>query len=88
MGYGTPPAIRLCTRSDHPIRRHGHYGYGGRYWCCDFNSSLLSEDNMGHIERGWIVIFEGPEICKCNPAEVEQGVCILCGKPFPVGGAV
>jgi hypothetical protein len=29
-----------------------------------------------------------PERCTCNPAEVEDGVCVLCGKPFPVGGSV
>jgi len=28
------------------------------------------------------------QLCTCNPAEVEAGVCVLCGKPFPVGGAV
>lgn len=29
-----------------------------------------------------------PQRCACNPAEVERGVCVLCGKPFPVGGVV
>lgn len=29
-----------------------------------------------------------PETCKCSAAEVEAGVCALCGKPFPVGGGV
>lgn len=56
-----PPAIQICTRADHPAKRHGHYGYGGRSWCSDFGSPLLSEDNMGHIENGYIVIFEKPE---------------------------
>jgi len=28
------------------------------------------------------------EVCACNPAEVEHGTCLLCGKPFPVGGSV
>ena len=55
-----PPAIRICTQSDHPAKRHGHYGYGGRYSCTDFRSPLLGEANMGHVERGWIVIFEKP----------------------------
>jgi hypothetical protein len=32
--------------------------YGGGYWCSDFHSPLLSRDNGGHIERGWIIIFE------------------------------
>lgn len=26
--------------------------------------------------------------CACNPAEVENGACVLCGKPYPVGGGV
>jgi hypothetical protein len=26
--------------------------------------------------------------CTCNPAEVEDGICVLCGKPFPVGEGV
>ena len=52
------PAIRVCTQSDHPDRRHGHYGYGGGHWCSDFNSPLLSEENGGHIEGRYIVIFE------------------------------
>lgn len=30
----------------------------------------------------------GEETCTCNPAEVESGVCVLCGKPYPVGGSV
>jgi hypothetical protein len=60
MARGNPPAIRVCTRADHPAKRHGHYGYGGAHWCSDFRSPLLSEDNMGHVERGWIVIFEKP----------------------------
>lgn len=55
-----PPPIQICTHSDHPARRHGHYGYGGRYWCSDFNSPLLSEENMGHVRNGWILIFEKP----------------------------
>lgn len=29
-----------------------------------------------------------PQRCTCNPAEVERGACVLCGKPFPVGGVV
>lgn len=57
MAYGKPPAIRECAFPDHPARRHGHYGIGS-FWCSDFGSPLLSEDNGGHIERGWIVIFE------------------------------
>lgn len=61
MARGNPPAIRTCAQSDHPERRHGHYGYGGRYWCTDFRSPLLSEENLGHIERGWIVLFEKTE---------------------------
>lgn len=61
MARGNPPAIRTCDRTDHPARRHGHYGYGGRYWCTDFRSPLLSEENLGHIERGWIVLFEKTE---------------------------
>lgn len=28
------------------------------------------------------------EVCTCDQAEVEDGTCVLCGKPFPVGGAV
>ena len=54
------PAIQVCTRSDHPDGRHGHYGYGDRYACTDFNSPLLDEDNMGHVDGGYIVIFEKP----------------------------
>ena len=50
-----PPAIRTCTYPDHPKRRHGHYG---SFWCTDFNSPLLSRENGGVVERGWIVIFE------------------------------
>jgi hypothetical protein len=42
-----PKGATHCTRSDHPSRRHGHYGYGGRSWCADFGSPLLSEENMG-----------------------------------------
>jgi hypothetical protein len=30
----------------------------------------------------------GEECCTCNPAEVENGVCVLCGKRFPVGDGV
>ncbi len=55
---GPPPAIQVCTRADHPAKRHGHYGYGGRYACTDFNSPLLGEENMGFVERGWILIYE------------------------------
>ena len=58
MSYGQPPAIQVCRKSDHPAKRHGHYG--GGYWCSDFGSPLLSSDNGGHTERGWIVIFEKP----------------------------
>jgi hypothetical protein len=58
MAAGKPPAIRQCQHPDHPAKRHGHYGYGGAHWCSDFGSPALGEDNMGHIERGWIVIFE------------------------------
>ena len=54
-----PPAIRECTYSNHPARRHGHYL--GHYWCADFRSPLLSEENGGCVERGWIVIFEKTE---------------------------
>ena len=53
-----PPSIQTCTRSDHPDRRHGHYGPGGRYWCTDFNSPLLSPDNGGATSGRWILIFE------------------------------
>ncbi len=52
-----PPAIRECTQPDHPARRHGHYGHGP-YWCADFKSPHLAEENGGRVERGWIVIFE------------------------------
>ena len=69
MARGKPPAVRTCTRSDHPARRHGHYGYGGRHWCSDFGSALLSEDNMGDVERGWIVIFEKPDDTSTRPGE-------------------
>lgn len=34
------------------------------------------------------VLGPPPTRCTCNPAEVEQGACVLCGKPFSVGGAV
>ena len=54
----TPPAIQQCTRPDHPAKRHGHYGYGGKNWCSDFGSPLLSEENLGVIEGRYIVIFE------------------------------
>lgn len=60
MTRGNPPAIRTCTERDHPARRHGHYG-AGPYWCSDFNSPALSSDNGGHVERGWIVIYEKTE---------------------------
>ena len=53
-----PPAIQQCTHAEHTAKRHGHYGYGGRYSCTDFNSPLLAEENMGHVEHGYIVIFE------------------------------
>ncbi len=42
-----PAGTTLCRRDDHPARRHGHYGYGGTYWCSDFRSPLLDEANMG-----------------------------------------
>jgi len=29
-----------------------------------------------------------PSRCTCSPAEVDNGECVLCGKPFPVGGSV
>lgn len=61
MAKSKPPAIRECTRSDHPAKRHGHYGFGGVHWCSDFGSPLLGEGNMGHIENGYIVIFEKKE---------------------------
>lgn len=64
-----PPAIRQCTNPRHPARRHGHYGYGGRYWCSDFSSPLLSAENGGVIEGRWIVIFE-----KIEPGDPETGV--------------
>jgi hypothetical protein len=60
MAYGPPPPVQQCTNPDHPARRHGHYGYAG-HWCTDFNSPLLGEDNGGHIERGWIVLYERSE---------------------------
>jgi hypothetical protein len=53
----TPPPIQTCTYPDHPARRHGHYG-AGPYWCSDFNSPLLSADNGGHVQGGYILIFE------------------------------
>ncbi|HEY5443376.1 MAG TPA: hypothetical protein VIJ87_02685 [Pyrinomonadaceae bacterium] len=56
-----PPPIQICTREDHPARRHGHYGYGGRYWCADLRSPLLSEENLGVIRNGYIVLFEKKE---------------------------
>lgn len=55
---GQPPAIQQCTRSDHPARRHGHYGPGGRYWCTDFGSPALDPDNGGYTQGGYILIFE------------------------------
>lgn len=55
-----PPPIQVCTHPTHPARRHGHYGYGGAHWCTDFNSPALSEENMGHVEGGWIVLYEKP----------------------------
>jgi hypothetical protein len=55
MPQGSPPAIQVCTYPDHPATRHGHYG---RHWCSDFRSPLLSRDNGGRVERGWIIIFE------------------------------
>lgn len=71
-----PPAIRQCDRADHPAKRHGHYGYGGRYWCSDFNSPLLGEGNMGHVEGGYIVIFEhrpAPDAHPSGEADDEGG---------------
>ena len=56
----TAPAIQVCTRSDHPDRRHGHYGPGGQHWCRDFGSPLLSEGNGGGVRGGYILIFEKP----------------------------
>lgn len=53
-----PPPIQVCTHPDHPARRHGHYGYGGRYWCSDFRSPLMSEENNAATWKGWILIFE------------------------------
>jgi hypothetical protein len=50
------PPVQVCTYPDYPARRHGHYG--GRYWCTDFNSPLLSEDNGAAIQGRWILIFE------------------------------
>lgn len=53
-----PPAIQICTRPDHPARRHGHYGAGGRHWCSDFGSPLLDRDNGGVTQGRFILIFE------------------------------
>jgi hypothetical protein len=36
---------RLCPRSDHPARRHWHYGPAGRYWCTDYGSPLLWQND-------------------------------------------
>lgn len=46
-----------CSYDDHPSRPHGHYGYGGRYWCSDLRSPLLSADNGGVVRGGYIVVF-------------------------------
>lgn len=62
-----PPTIKTCTNAKHPAKRHGHYGYGGAHWCSDFRSPLLSEDNGGDIESGYIVIFEKPTTPKETP---------------------
>lgn len=67
MTRGAAPAIQVCTRADHPASRHGHYGYGGRYWCTDLRSPLLSEENMGAVERGWILIYEKPTTQEVQP---------------------
>jgi hypothetical protein len=29
-----------------------------------------------------------PAVCRCDPAEVDRGICVKCGNPFQVGGAV
>jgi hypothetical protein len=54
----------------------------GRYLPCDVCKGRTSH------HRDCSVPVLGPPRCTCNPAEVEQGVCVLCGNPFPVGGAV
>ena len=56
--WGDPPPIQKCHNPNHPAKRHGHYGFGGIHWCSDWGSPLLSEENMGHVQNGYIVIFE------------------------------
>jgi len=51
------PGIRKCERPNHPSINHGHYGPGGRYFCTDFNSPLLSEENGAAIEGRYILVF-------------------------------
>lgn len=36
----------------------------------------------------WTRVTPPVHRCTCSPAEVENGVCVLCGKPFLVGGSV
>ena len=62
MRRNTPPAVRECRNSNHPAKPHGHYGFGGAHWCSDFNSPLLSEENLGDVERGWIVIYKNGDV--------------------------
>lgn len=34
------------------------------------------------------VVESGGDECDCWATEVKDGMCVLCGKPFPVGGSV
>jgi hypothetical protein len=54
---------RPCTRTDHPARRHWHYGPAGRYWCTDYGSPLLWQNDE----------TPGPAYARVIPPAVSEG---------------
>lgn len=78
---------RLFPRNDGPTRRY-------RPSCAlcgpigDWHTDAEDARTLGRRHTASMAADVTAGVCTCNPAEVERGACILCSKPFPVGGSV